>query len=104
MAVSPSPGGRETATIHYDAFVDRDTPEGLQERTEANEALSRGIGHLDKVGNHEQGHILESTLNPTVEDQNAGTASNDILNTILPNVLNPQEMQNVHYYRLFDES
>ncbi len=99
MAVSPSPGGRETATIHYDAFVDRDTPEGLQERTEANEALSRGIGHLDKVGNHEQGHILESTLNPTVEDQNAGTASNDILNTILPNVLNPQEMQNVHYYQ-----
>ena len=101
MAVSPSPGGNGTSTIHYDAYVDRDTPEGQQERTQANTAMStgRGIGHLDKVGNHEQGHILESTLNPTEEDQRYGTASNDILSTILPNVLNPQEMQNVQYHQ-----
>ena len=97
MAVTPSAGGRETATIHYDAYVDRDTPEAQQERTRTNLALSRSIGHLDKVGNHEQGHILESTLNPMVEDQNKGTASNYILQSVLPKVLNQQDLQRVKY-------
>lgn len=97
MAVSPSPGGRETATIHYDAYVDRDTPEAQQARTQVNASLSRSVGHLDKVGNHEQGHILESTLNPTEEDQARGTASNDILQSVLPKVLNQQDLQQVNY-------
>ncbi len=97
MAVTTSAGAREKVTIHYDAWQDRDTPEGQQERNQINNILSGGIGHLDKVGNHELGHVLESTLNTSEEEQQKGQTSNDILQSVLPKVMDPQELSQVNY-------
>ena len=64
MAVSTSAGASEKATVHYDAYVDRDSPEGQQERNNINNKLANSIGNLNKVGNHELGSGPYNTIDP----------------------------------------
>ena len=66
-------------------------------RNRINNTLANSIGNLNKVGNHELGHVLESTLNTAEEDQVKGAASNDILQSVLPKVMSPQEQSQVRY-------
>ncbi len=95
MAASTSMGASDKATIHYDAWIDRDTPEGQRRRDLINSKVA--IGNLNKAGNHELGHVLESTLNTTQEKYNKAETSNDILQTVLPKVLDPNELNQVNY-------
>ena len=97
MSVITNAGASEKAMINYDAFFDRNSPEAEQVREEANNELAESIGNLDKAGNHELGHILESTLNTTEEDQHKGVASNDILQSVLPKVMTQDEQNQVRY-------
>jgi len=97
MATMTSPGASEKAMIHYDAFFDRNSPEAEKVREEVNEDLAGSIGNLNKTGNHELGHILESTLNTTAADQHKGVASNDILQSVLPKVMTQDEQNQVQY-------
>ncbi len=57
----------EQKKINDDAYLDRDSPEAEAERNEINDSLSKSIGNLNRVGNHELGHVLESTLNTEEE-------------------------------------
>ena len=95
MAVSTNMGAREPTTIHYDAWMDRATPEGQRLRDMINKNVS--IGNLNKAGNHELGHILESTLNNTQEKYDKSETSNDILQSVLPKVMTQQELSQVNY-------
>ena len=95
MAASTSAGARDKATIHYDAWIDRDTPEGQRMRDKINSKVT--IGNLNKAGNHELGHVLESTLNTTVDQYQKSETSNDILQSVLPKVMTPQEQAQVNY-------
>lgn len=97
MSVTTTPEASEKATVIYDAFIDRDSQEAEEIRQKANAQLSESIGNLNNLGNHELGHILESTLNPTVEDQHKDVGANDILQTVLPNVLTQDELNQVQY-------
>ena len=98
MSVQTSAGASEKTTITYDAYIDRDTPEAQADRDDYNNYLAKKqIGHLDKTGNHELGHILESTLNTDEESHKKGQASNDILQSVLPKVMTQQEMNQVRY-------
>ena len=95
MAASTNMGAQEKSMIHYDAWVDRDTLEGQQGRDYINNLVT--IGNLNKAGNHELGHVLESTLNNTHEKYGRSEASNDILQAVLPKVMNQQEQSEVNY-------
>lgn len=97
MSVHTSAGASEKATINYDAYIDRDSPEAQQQRDKTNNKLAKSIGNLNKVGNHELGHVLESTLNEDEEDQTKGRTSNDILQSVLPKVMDPAEQAQVNY-------
>ncbi|MBR6088591.1 MAG: hypothetical protein IKP86_01565 [Anaerolineaceae bacterium] len=98
MSVQTSPGASEKTTITYDAYIDRDTPEAQVDRDDYNNYLAqKQIGHLDKTGNHELGHILESTLNTDEESHRKGQTSNDILQSVLPKVMTQQELNQVRY-------
>ena len=95
MAASTNAGAYDKATLHYDAWMDRATPEGQRTRDKINSKVT--IGNLNKVGNHELGHVLESTLNNTDEQHEKSEASNDILKSVLPKVMTPQELSQVNY-------
>lgn len=97
MSVHTSAGASEKAMINYDAYLDRNSPEAEKEREEINNHLSKSIGNLNKAGNHELGHVLESTLNTEEEDQEKGKASHDILQSVLPKVMTQDEMSQVQY-------
>lgn len=97
MSVNTSAGASEKTTINYDAYLDRDSPEGAAERDHVNRNLSKSIGNLNKAGNHELGHVLESTLNIEEEDQHKGVTSNDILQSVLPKVMTQDEISQVQY-------
>ena len=97
MSARTNAGALEKATLAYDAYFDRDSPQAQTERDTTNAHLAKGIGNLDKVGNHELGHVLESTLNISATDHSKGNASNDILNTILPNAMSENELNQVNY-------
>ena len=88
-----------TFTSAKAALIRRDSPESQNYRDRVNDKLKDSIGHLNKTGNHELGHVLESTLNPTDEDQRKGTASNDILQTVIsnPQVMESDELSQVEY-------
>lgn len=95
MSATTNMGAQEKSSLHYDAWKDRDTPEGQQVRDYINSKLP--IGNLNKTGNHELGHVLESTLNNTYEKFGRSEASNDILQAVLPKVMNQQELSEVNY-------
>lgn len=97
MSAITHAGASEKAMINYDAYIDRNSPEAAQERDKINDSLSQSIGNLNKTGNHELGHVLESTLNTEDVDQKRGIASNDILQSVLPKVMSADELNQVHY-------
>lgn len=97
MSVNTSAGASEKAMINYDAYTDRNSPEAEKEREADNDILSKSIGNLNNLGNHELGHVLESTLNTEEEDQKRGKASHDILQSVLPKVMTQDELNQVQY-------
>lgn len=95
MAATTSANWRnEKIELTYDAYIDRDTPEGQRNRDRAN-ANPDSIGnHLHNVGNHELGHGLASFLNESDEQHHRRQAESDILDTTLQQVI-PNEYPNL---------
>ena len=98
MSVNTYAGGSEKATINYDAYLDRDSKEAQQERDFYNKQREEsGSSNLGRSGNHELGHVLESTLNTELTDHKKNQASNDILQSVLPKVMTQDELNEVKY-------
>ena len=95
MSVRPTTGGYDKTPIKYNAYYDRDDPQGEMEREEdqrekrENQQLN---GDVEHAGNHELGHVLGSSLvspgagRKQAEAENIRkTTENEILTEVLLN-------------------
>ena len=95
MSVRPTTGGYDKTPIKYNAYYDRDDPQGEMER-EADQRDKRENqqlnGDVEHAGNHELGHVLGSSLvSPGAGRKQAAaenirkTTENEILTEVLLN-------------------
>ncbi|MBR6088444.1 MAG: DUF4157 domain-containing protein [Anaerolineaceae bacterium] len=95
MAATTSANWRnEKVELTYDAYIDRDTPEGQRIRDIANTGPDSIGNKLHNVGNHELGHAQSSFLNETEGEHDRRQAESDILDATLQKVI-PNEYPNL---------